>query len=284
MPLTRDDFPKPTVDALCKRAAYICSNPDCRVHTLAPSGADDGRFLYIGKAAHICAAADGGPRYEYRMSPEERSAPANGIFLCGSCADLIDKNSGADFSIELLHRWKTDHEKWVSENLNKRGTGRGGEGGGGTIVGDRGTIIGGHGGGGGTHGIGGKGGSGFIQGNDGVIIGGDGGSCPSRDGRGGKGARGPTERLGFPTQLWGFGRGGAGPNHPEYDRRITLLRTVRTEYQAKFPERVPFIESGVEPVPVDWINQRLQELNEGWRVETGPQGYLLPALSESGVQ
>jgi hypothetical protein len=55
------------------------------------------------------------------MSPEERSAPANGIFLCGSCADLIDKNSGADFSIQLLNRWKTDHEKWVSENLNKRG-------------------------------------------------------------------------------------------------------------------------------------------------------------------
>jgi hypothetical protein len=118
------------------------------------------------------------------MSPEERCAPANGIFLCGSCADLIDKNSGADFSIELLNRWKTDHEKWVSENLNKRGTGRGGEGGGGTIVGDRGTIIGGHGGDGGTHGIGGKGGSGFIQGNDGVIIGGDGGGCPSPDGRG----------------------------------------------------------------------------------------------------
>jgi hypothetical protein len=88
MPQTRDDFLKPTVDALCKRAAYICSNPDCRVHTLAPSGADDGRFLYIGKAAHICAAADGGPRYESRMSPEERSAPANGIFLCGNCADL----------------------------------------------------------------------------------------------------------------------------------------------------------------------------------------------------
>lgn len=89
-----------------------------------------------------------------------------------------------------------------------------------------GAVRGGEGGDGGTHGIGGKGGSGFIQGNDGVIIGGDGGGCPSPDGRGGIGARGPTERVGFPTHLWGFGRGGAGPNHPEYDRRITLLRTV----------------------------------------------------------
>jgi hypothetical protein len=200
VPQTRHDFPKPTVDALCKRAAYICSNPDCRVHTLAPSEKDEGRFLYIRKAAHICAATEGGPRYESQMSPEERSAAANAIFLCSSCADLIDKNNGADFSIELLHRWKADHEKWVAENLNKRGTGRGGDGGGGTIIGGRG-------GDGGTQGIGGKGGSGFIQGNDGVIVGGDGGSCPSPDGRGGGGARGPTERLGFPTYLWGFGRG-----------------------------------------------------------------------------
>jgi hypothetical protein len=53
---------------------------------------------------------------------------------------------------------------------------------------------------------------------------------------------------------------------------------------AIFLERVPFIESGLEPVPVDWINQRLQELNEDWHVEPGPQGYLLPALSKPGAR
>lgn len=280
----RDEFSKPVVDALAKRAAYICSNPECRAQTLAPSESEPGKYLYIGKAAHICAAAEGGPRFKPEMSPEERGAITNGIFLCSSCADLIDKNNGADFSVKQLCEWKAAHEKWAAENLNKRGQGRGGEGGGGTIIGNRGTVIGGRGGDGGVSGFGGKGGGGFIQGDDGLIIGGDGGSCPGADGRGGRGAPGPTERLGFPSEIWGFGRGSAGTNHPEYARRIGLLRKIRAEYMAKFPDDVPFIDGGVDPVPVDWVNQRLAELSENWRVEFGPRGYVLPALSDSETE
>jgi hypothetical protein len=33
---------------------------------------------------------------------------------------MIDKNSGLDFSVELLKHWKSDHDKWVRTNLNKR--------------------------------------------------------------------------------------------------------------------------------------------------------------------
>jgi hypothetical protein len=32
---------------------------------------------------------------------------------------LIDKNRGRDFSVELLRRWKSEHESWVRSNLNK---------------------------------------------------------------------------------------------------------------------------------------------------------------------
>src|SRR5664279_5704365 len=98
MPSFRDEFSKPTAEALGKRASYICSNPSCRACTLAPSEIDPGRYQYIGKAAHICAAALGGPRYDATMSEEERKAISNGIFLCSNCADLIDKNNGADFA------------------------------------------------------------------------------------------------------------------------------------------------------------------------------------------
>jgi hypothetical protein len=191
---------------------------------------------------------------------------------------MIDKNNGADFPEEMLRQWKSDHEDWVAQNLNKRGTGIGGDGGGGTIIGDRGTVIGGRGGDGGVSGLGGKGGSGFIQGDDGLIIGGDGGSATTADGRGGRGARGPTERFGFTTDTWGYGRGGSAPNHPEYDRRIALLESVRHEYLAKFPDDAPYIEAGVDPVPIDWINQRLVELGESWTVKCGERGYVLPPL------
>jgi hypothetical protein len=119
MAQSRDDFPKPVADALGKRAAFICSNPDCRVLTLAPSEVDETKFLYIGKAAHICAASEGGPRYSAQMSPEERKSASNGVFLCSNCAEMIDKNNGVDFSVERLRRWKEENERWVATNLNK---------------------------------------------------------------------------------------------------------------------------------------------------------------------
>ncbi len=33
---------------------------------------------------------------------------------------MIDKNNGADYSVQLLLHWKQEHESWVKENLNKR--------------------------------------------------------------------------------------------------------------------------------------------------------------------
>jgi hypothetical protein len=161
------------------------------------------------------------------------------------------------------------------------GVGIGGAGGGGRIIGNRGTIIGGRGGHAGTKGIAGKGGSGFIQGDDGLIVGGDGGNCGTPDRRGGRGARGPTERIGGPTDTWRYGRGGSGANHPEYNRRIALLKSIRMEYMAQFPDKVPFIDAGVDPVPINWVNKRLEELHEDWRVEMGSGGYILPALPAS---
>lgn len=279
----RDNFPATVASALAKRAAYICSNPDCRAQTLAPSDANQAKFLYIGKAAHISAAATGGPRYDSNMTPEARAAAENGIFLCSSCADLIDKNNGLDFPVDRLRSWKTMHEQWVLENLNKRAEGRGGDGGGGTIVGNRGVVVGGKGGRGGVSGKGGDGGSGFIQGDDGLIIGGDGGSCFTPDGRGGRGALGPTERLGFPSTLWGYGRGGPGANHPEFDRRLSLLQQILQEYLTTFAERRRFIEAGIDRVPEEWVNQRLSEIGEDWRVTAGPDGFELPPLLELRV-
>jgi hypothetical protein len=260
------------------RAAFICSNPDCRCQTVAPASEDEERCVFLGKAAHIAAASAGGPRYVPTMSPQQRSAITNAIFLCSNCADLVDKNGGMDFPAELLITWKTEHESWVASNLNKRSAGIGGDGGGGTIIGDRGTIVAGRGGDAGLSGRGGNGGSGFIQGDDGLIIGGDGGSGATSDGRGGRGALGPTERFGFSTAVWGFGRGGSGHNAPEFDRRVALISKYRVEYKQKFPERAPYIDAGIDPVPIDWINQRLVEEGEQWAVMCGPQGYLLPSL------
>ncbi len=116
---TRDNFDAKTIETLAKRASYICSRPECRALTISPSSVSVDKYLYLGKAAHITSAASKGPRFDPSVTPEQRKSIENGIFLCSSCADMIDKNSGLDFSVEHLREWKSQHEAWVRSNLNK---------------------------------------------------------------------------------------------------------------------------------------------------------------------
>lgn len=107
---SRDDFPLKTVVRVAERASYLCSNPACTRMTCGPCAEDGNRSAKAGVAAHICAAAPGGPRYDRHQTPAERATISNAIWLCGTCSQLIDKNNGVDFPAELLRRWKADHE------------------------------------------------------------------------------------------------------------------------------------------------------------------------------
>lgn len=73
-----------------ERAGNACSR--CGVTTLAPRTGARG-VLIQGVAAHIHAAAPGGPRPAPHFSPEQRRAYDNGIWLCNGCANLVDKES-----------------------------------------------------------------------------------------------------------------------------------------------------------------------------------------------
>jgi hypothetical protein len=87
--------------------------------TIAPSEADETKIIFSGEAAHITAASKGGARYDANLSDDDRMAISNALYLCASCATIIDKNNGDDYSVALLKKWKTDHEEWVRANLNK---------------------------------------------------------------------------------------------------------------------------------------------------------------------
>ncbi len=104
----RDDFPKPVVEMLTKRVGNRCSNPACRKRTSGPHTEDD-KALNVGVAAHVTAASPGGPRYDPSFSPEQRRAIGNGIWLCQSCAKLVD-NDEARYTKDLLNRWKQEAE------------------------------------------------------------------------------------------------------------------------------------------------------------------------------
>ena len=115
MPYSRDDFSKRTKDLLAKRVGYKCSNPNCRKTTCGATNNPE-RFSNIGVAAHICAAAEGGPRYDQTMSPKKRKSQENGIWLCQSCAKLIDSDV-EHYNVELLRLWKNYAEEAAAQEL-----------------------------------------------------------------------------------------------------------------------------------------------------------------------
>lgn len=100
----RDDFSTKTKEILAKRAGYKCSNPSCKRPTSGPQLGGEGT-INIGEAAHICAASEGGPRYDPLMTQEERCGLENGIWLCSTCAGLIDRDENY-YTKELLNKWK----------------------------------------------------------------------------------------------------------------------------------------------------------------------------------
>lgn len=105
----RDDFSPNTKRILGSRVAYRCCYPGCNITTIGPDTSNENNVVNIGKAAHVHAAAPGGPRYLPDMSIEERQSLGNGIWMCGNHAWLIDANYG-NYSAETLKQWKSTAE------------------------------------------------------------------------------------------------------------------------------------------------------------------------------
>lgn len=109
---TRDDFSAKTVETLAKRVAYRCSNPNCGRLTIGPNADNGEKATIIGIAAHITAAAAGGPRFDGNLSTDDRVSIGNGIWLCANCSILIDREP-ATYSVNLLREWKAATELQV---------------------------------------------------------------------------------------------------------------------------------------------------------------------------
>ena len=109
------DFSKKTVDILAKRAAYKCSNPDCRVNTVGPNS-DPEKTTKIGEAAHIYGARSGSKRYNHRMTDSARAEITNSIWLCRNCHKLIDTDE-RKYSANVLFIWREKHEEFVVSTL-----------------------------------------------------------------------------------------------------------------------------------------------------------------------
>lgn len=114
--MPRDEFTMLIKDALAKRVALKCSNPSCQAATSGPHS-EPARFLNVGVASHITAASLGGPRYDPSLSPEERASIENAIWLCQTCAKLID-NDDHRYTVSILREWKVSAEARALRALN----------------------------------------------------------------------------------------------------------------------------------------------------------------------
>lgn len=114
----RDDFSSATKELLAKRVGFRCSNPDCRQPTSGPQE-DPTKIINVGVAAHIAAASPHGPRFDPSLTLEQRSSSHNGIWMCQTCAKLID-NDESRFSVTTLREWKRIAEMAAFRALEQR--------------------------------------------------------------------------------------------------------------------------------------------------------------------
>ncbi len=111
----RDNFTEATKNKLGKQVAWHCSRPGCVAPTVSATEDGDG-VITLGRAAHITAAARGGPRYNERLTPEERKSANNGIWLCGDCANVIDADD-APFTEQTIREWKRNAQRRARAEL-----------------------------------------------------------------------------------------------------------------------------------------------------------------------
>lgn len=119
MPRTRnrDDFRRPVIRDLEGRVGSRCSNPTCNAQTRGPRSGPEG-VVSIGVAAHITAAAPGGPRYDPSLMQQQRESPENGIWLCQNCQIRVDRDT-ARYSTKLLKSWKSLAEINADQSLGR---------------------------------------------------------------------------------------------------------------------------------------------------------------------
>lgn len=118
--VNRDDFSEEVKKAVAARVGHRCSRPSCRAATSGPQ-LTPSKFVNIGVAAHITAAAPGGPRYDPALTPGERKDSDNAIWLCQNCGKLVD-NDASRFTVGELRRWRREAEEEALSEVGKPGS------------------------------------------------------------------------------------------------------------------------------------------------------------------
>ncbi|MEZ8659342.1 HNH endonuclease [Vibrio cyclitrophicus] len=106
-----------SIKILWSNAAGRCSFRGC-TERLSVEEAEGVTPYTLGEMAHIKGNKLGSNRYDADQPALERDGYENLILLCPTHHTLIDKaENEAEYSVELLHEMKQEHEEFVSNRL-----------------------------------------------------------------------------------------------------------------------------------------------------------------------
>lgn len=98
------------------RSASRCAYPDCRLQLIEPA-TDADRDAVHGEEAHIVAQEPGRPRRDAYDGVSDLDDYANLILLCRNHHGIVDAQPNTH-TVEVLRRYKQDHEAWITQNLD----------------------------------------------------------------------------------------------------------------------------------------------------------------------
>lgn len=98
---------------LYQRSGNRCAFPGCS-KTLTFDEERAHSPTSLSEIAHIVAKSPDGPRGKYRLPQEQRDNYENLILLCEEHHHIIDQNP-ASYPVEMLRRWKDEHEQLVAQ-------------------------------------------------------------------------------------------------------------------------------------------------------------------------
>lgn len=105
-----------TVRRLDTLSGNECAHPNCTKKLIAEDG-----ISIVSKICHIAAASKEGPRYDEKMTDDERRGFDNLILLCDEHHVIIDnKENELQYPVSLLKEWKQNHEKKILELISSK--------------------------------------------------------------------------------------------------------------------------------------------------------------------
>lgn len=112
----RKDPPISTQRVLFSESAGICSLPDCNMPIVFDKKVGKGHYSNL---AHIEAYSKKGPRFNPKLSVEQRNSEENIIIVCANCHKKIDTDTET-YTVEALKKIKQNHIariKLIKENM-----------------------------------------------------------------------------------------------------------------------------------------------------------------------